>query len=125
MARTVMSYPPGNENEPGLIHIYGSFTPDNGTDAVSTATACGKGVTYTSDAAGTYTLAFADVYKTCVYANAHVVGTNSTDQAWVESVSPTTSAAIIETGTTRGSPADISPTDQTVYFHFVFKKTTA
>jgi hypothetical protein len=125
MARTVMSYPPGNENEPGLIHVYGSFTPDDGSTAVSTATACGKGVTYTSDAAGTYTLAFADKFKTCVYASAHLVGTNSTDQVWVKSVSPTTSEAIIESGTTKGTPADVSSTDQTVYFHFVFKKTTA
>lgn len=108
----------GKINEPDTYEIVGKITCSD--SAISSATSAGKFVTYTSDGAGVYTLAFADKFYSCVYAEANVIGDNA-DAAWVTSVTPTSAAAVISVGTTKGTPADIGA--ETVYFRFVFKKT--
>jgi hypothetical protein len=127
MAASQIHFDAGKENEPGLVHFYGSITTADAE--VATATACGKGMTYISDGAGTYTVTLDKAYKSYVYIGVtapHLVSTNN-QLVWLSgttAASPSTGKVTFYTSTTVNGAAEDVGTEFTFYFHIVAKNTS-
>ena len=117
-----------SSNEPGIQTFYGKITLSN--SAVSSATACGKNLTYISDGVGLYTVTLPTRYKALAYVNCALVGTDSTEQAWVVSydldgdiasdgVGAGQTQVRFGVGDTRGTEADVGTNE--LFFTIVVK----